>query len=143
MTVREIKIPAFGSADSIPEIPDELYRTRLQRVRQRMCDAKLDALLIYADREHSANLSYCSGFDPRFEEALLILAADGQTTLCLGNECINVVSRLPIDAKIELCQELSLMGQDRSKCVVRICVLAHERFDFQYSQSAQTRSALF
>ena len=31
------------------------------------------SLKVYADREHSANLSWLTGFDPRFEEALFIL----------------------------------------------------------------------
>jgi hypothetical protein len=115
MTMPEMTIPDFGGAETIPEIPASVYRSRLAKVRERMRAAQYDGLLIYADREHSANMAYCTGFDPRFEEALFILTADGQATLCLGNECINVVSKLPISADIALCQEFSLMGQDRSK----------------------------
>ena len=113
-TVCEIAIPDFGAPESIPAIPAAIYRARLLKVRERMREAKLDCLLVYADREHSANIAYCTGFDPRFEEALFILTAEGQATLCLGNECVNIVSRLPISADILLCQEFSLMGQDRS-----------------------------
>ena len=40
--------------------------------------AGFDAIIVYADREHCANLSYLTGFDPRFEEALLILV-EGRT----------------------------------------------------------------
>ena len=39
-------------------------------LRRRMDERGLDQLVVYADREHSANLSYLTGFDPRFEEAL-------------------------------------------------------------------------
>ncbi|HZS93019.1 MAG TPA: hypothetical protein VFE42_36710 [Chloroflexota bacterium] len=39
-----------------------------------------DALLVYVDREHFANLAYLTGFDPRFEEALLILKPRGTVT---------------------------------------------------------------
>ena len=35
-------------------------------------------VVVYADREHSANLSYLTGFDPRFEEAVLIVGRDGE-----------------------------------------------------------------
>lgn len=73
-----------------------------------------DAVLVYADREHSANLAWCTGFDPRFEEALLLLTREGGGTLILGNECINVVSNLTVALDTALCQEFSLMGQDRS-----------------------------
>lgn len=115
VSILETPMPFFGALLDVPELPAATYRTRLLRVRERMRAAGLDCLLVYADREHSANISYCTGFDPRFEEALFILTADGQATLCLGNECINVVSRLPVPAQILLCQEFSLMGQDRSK----------------------------
>ncbi len=36
-----------------------------------------DRLVIWADREHSANLAYLTGFDPRFEEAMLIVGPTG------------------------------------------------------------------
>ena len=35
-----------------------------------------DRLVVYADREHSANLAYLTGFDPRFEEAMLVLGPE-------------------------------------------------------------------
>ena len=115
LAIREIALPDFGAPEAVPELPAATYRTRLLKVRERMRAARLDALVVYADREHSANISYCTGFDPRFEEALFILTAEGQATLCLGNECVNIVSRLPVPAQVLLCQEFSLMGQDRSR----------------------------
>ena len=115
MTISEMMIPDFGGPETVPEIPAAVYRARLVKVRERMRAAQYDCLLVYGDREHSANLAYCTGFDPRFEEALFILTADGQATLCLGNECSGIVSKLPISADLALCQEFSLMGQDRSK----------------------------
>ena len=115
MTMTQMTIPDFGGPETIPEFPAGVYRSRLAKVRERMRAAQYDCLLVYADREHSANMAYCTGFDPRFEEALFILTADGKATLCLGNECINIVSKLPFPADIALCQEFSLMGQDRSK----------------------------
>jgi hypothetical protein len=115
VTPFEISIPDFGTPHQIPDLPPRLYRDRWRRIQNRLSAAGLNALIVYADREHSANLSYCTGFDPRFEEALFILTSEGQATLCLGNECLNVVSELPVPARILLCQDFSLMGQDRSK----------------------------
>ena len=40
--------------------------------------AGYDRLVVYADREHSANLAFLTGFDPRFEEAVLIVGAGGR-----------------------------------------------------------------
>ena len=35
-----------------------------------------DHLVVWGDREHSANIAYLTGFDPRFEEAVLIVGRD-------------------------------------------------------------------
>ena len=32
-----------------------------------------DHIVVWGDREHSANIAYLTGFDPRFEEAVLIV----------------------------------------------------------------------
>ena len=56
-----------------PELPPALYAARLARLRERMARRGYDHLVVYADREHSANLAYLTGFDPRFEEAILIV----------------------------------------------------------------------
>jgi hypothetical protein len=114
IAIRRLDLPAFGGPEEIPAIPARLYARRLRRLRARMRAERLDALALYADREHSANLAWLTGFDPRFEEALFILTRDDQRTLIVGNECAGIVSRLPIRTAVALCQEFSLMGQDRS-----------------------------
>ena len=44
-----------------------------------MATGGYDHLVVYADREHSANLACLTGFDPRFEEAILIVGAGAAT----------------------------------------------------------------
>jgi hypothetical protein len=43
-------------------------------------------VLVYADREHFANLTWLVNYDPHFEEGLLVLGRNGQRTLIVGNE---------------------------------------------------------
>ncbi len=112
--IATLDIPDFGAPATIPEIPAELYTERQRQLRKRMQDAGFDCLVVYADREHSANMSYLTGFDPRFEEAIFVMAPNNQNTLMIGNECFGVVGDLKIECGIVLCQEFSLMGQDRS-----------------------------
>lgn len=57
-----------------------------KRVLQKMEDQNLDVLLIYADREHGSNYAYLTGFEPRFEESVLVLHKNGTCFLMLGNE---------------------------------------------------------
>ena len=73
----------------------------------------LDFLTVYGDREHCANLAYLTGFDPRFEEALLLLDRDGRRTLLVGNECLGYLPDERLGCQVVLFQEFSLMGQPR------------------------------
>lgn len=86
--------PDFGGPDLAPAFPAEDYEQRLARTRAAMLRRGLTHLVVYADREHFANMLWLTGFDPRFEEALLILRADGTPPLLLtGLEC---ASYLPV-----------------------------------------------
>lgn len=117
-----IELPIFGRSEVAPELPVSIYPVRVDRLRERAAELGYDLLVIYADREHSANLSYLTGFDPRFEEAILLLGATGRPTLLAGNECIGLARVAPLPVEAVLFQELSLPSQprDRSKPLVDI-----------------------
>src|SRR5262245_59980814 len=81
----------------------------------RMVERLIDILIVYADREHAANVEFLTGFDPRFEEALLLLAKGGDRLLLVGNECMGYLPDERLDIRVELLQELSLLGQPRDE----------------------------
>ena len=110
-----IDLPRFGRSPVAPELPATLYPARVERVRQRAVERGCDWVVVYADREHSANLSYLTGFDPRFEEAVLLLAPNGRPTLLAGNECIGLARVAPLPVEAVLFQELSLPSQPRGR----------------------------
>ena len=76
--------------------------------------AGLDALLVYADREHFANLSYLTRFDPRFEEALLILVPGRAPVLLVGNEGVAYAAVVPPGVEVIRYQSFSLVNQPRA-----------------------------
>jgi hypothetical protein len=85
---------------------------------ERRCDETLARagtpwVAVYGDREHSANLLFLSGFDPRFEEALLLLGPGRRRVLLVGNEGIVHAAVAALPLRIELFQGFSLMGQPR------------------------------
>src|SRR5918999_2178769 len=103
-------------------LPDEVAPAEPPAIdtaeHERRCDETLARagtpwVAVYGDREHSANLLFLTGFDPRFEEALLLLGPGKRRLLLVGNEGIvhAVVAGLPLE--IELFQGFSLMGQPR------------------------------
>ena len=118
----EIDLPDFGRPVSTPEIPAGIYADRLERLRDRMGQAGYDRIVVYADREHSANLAWLTGFDPRFEEAILVVAPVGDPTILVGNECYGAAAGAPLAMRRELFQDLSLPSQprDRSRSLAEI-----------------------
>ena len=119
----EVDLPDFGLPTVEPRIERAEYEGRLRSLQERAAERGLDALIIYADREHSANLAFLTGFDPRFEEALLILKAGRRPVLVVGNECFSYASISPLELDRRLYQPFSLPGQDRSKTVPLASIL--------------------
>jgi len=110
-----IDLPDFGMPEGRPEIPAPLYADRLARLRERATARGYDRVVVYADREHSANLAYLSGFDPRFEEAVLVIGAEDQPAILVGNECFGLAGAAPLAMRRHLFQDLSLPSQPRDR----------------------------
>lgn len=111
----DARLPDFGVPASRPELAREVYQQRLDSLLRARRASGLDALVIYADREHAANLSWLTDFDPRFEEALLILNHGEVPTLLVGPENLGRARRARIDVEVRLYPPFGLMGQDRSQ----------------------------
>ncbi len=108
--LRHVPLPDEVAAAAPPTIDTAEYERRCD---QTLARAGTPWVAVYGDREHSANLLFLTGFDPRFEEALLLLGPAKRRVLLVGNEGIvhAVVAGLPL--QIELFQGFSLMGQPR------------------------------
>ena len=111
----EIGVPDFGLPAVEPSVPTATYQARLASAASAAADAGLDALLVYADREHFANLSYLTRFDPRFEEALLILVPGRAPALLVGNEGASYATVVPAGIDVIRYQSFSLVNQPRSE----------------------------
>jgi len=122
----EISLPDFGMSDEMPTIPAEIYRDRLERLRARADEQGYDQLVVYADREHSANLAYLTGFDPRFEEAMLVVNPTGEPAILVGNECFGMAGAAPVEMRRHLFQDFSLPGQPRDRSRPLAEILAAE-----------------
>jgi hypothetical protein len=109
----DIAVPDFGMPASEPMLPASTYAERLEELRARMDVHRYDRIVVWADREHSANVAYLTGFDPRFEDAVLIVSADGDPVLLVGNECHATAEAAPLPLRCIRFQDLSLPGQPR------------------------------
>jgi Xaa-Pro aminopeptidase len=106
----QVGLPALDAPDARPVLASAEYGARLAALQSL---AGADRVVVYGDREHFANLAFFCGFDPRFEEALLVVGGS-RPVLLVGNEGLSYASLLPIEAEVVLCPSLSLMAQDRS-----------------------------
>jgi hypothetical protein len=122
----EVDLPLFGVPGTAPEIPPSLYPERLERLRARSAERGYDQLIVYADREHSANLSYLTGFDPRFEEAMLVLGRDDGPAILVGNECVGMAELAPLPMQVHLFQDFSLPSQPRDRSLPLSEILADQ-----------------
>lgn len=111
--LRPVTIPDFGVPLARPAIPAETYAARADTAYRQ---ADRDWLVVYADREHLANMAFLTGFEPRFEEALLLLGKDRRRILVVGNESQSYapLAGLP-GIETVVAQSMSLMGQDRTR----------------------------
>lgn len=114
----EIDWPRYGQEPAPPTIPLDEYRLRLAAARARMDLAGLTHLCVYGDREHFANIHWFTGFDPRFEEALLLIGLQGRPLLLVGNECESYLPVSPLyksgELRHERYQPFSLLSQPRN-----------------------------
>lgn len=111
----DARLPDFGVPAERPQLSRQIYAERLAALGKARRAANLDALVIYADREHCANLAWLTDFDPRFEEALLILTPGSTPTLLAGPENLGRAQICAIEVDARLYPPFGLLGQDRTR----------------------------
>lgn len=115
MTSRSIALapvaqPPLVPPAALPRVAAPEYERRRSALRE---VAATDWVAVYGDREHFANLAFLCGFDPRFEEAFLLLG-EGRALLAVGNEGVSYAELVTDGLELALVPSLSLMGQDRT-----------------------------
>ncbi len=117
--LRRIEYPSYSTPAVLPPPSAEELQGRIDACRRMMEERGFSHMVIYSDREHFANLMYLTNFDPRFEEALMILKHDTDPLILVGNECEGHlgVSSLFLAGRLrhERFQTLSLMSQPRER----------------------------
>jgi hypothetical protein len=111
--------PEFGECAPPPRPAGQEFQNRIDSALRIMKERDLTHLVVYADREHFANMAYLTGFDPRFEESILIIGMDKIPLLIVGNECEGYLTVSPLyntgKLRHERFQPFSLLNQPRDK----------------------------
>jgi hypothetical protein len=113
----EIEWPVCGECEPPAWASVAEFEARMEAVRAATDRHGLTHLVVYGDREHFANLAWLTGFDPRFEEAVLIVAQRAHPLLVVGNECEGYLPVSPLytagKLRSERFQSFSLLNQPR------------------------------
>jgi hypothetical protein len=115
VALKQIALPEFGEPTVMPKIPPAAYEARIDALLARGGAAGLDGFVVYGDREHAANVAYLTGYDPRFEETLLILMPGKTPQLLVGNEGWGYAEIVGGPYERVLYQTFSLPGQPRDR----------------------------
>ncbi len=113
--------------ENAPEITGEDYEERIKRLLE--AGGRYSHLLIYADKEHFSNLEYVTGYDPRYEECMLLLKRGSVPRLLVGNEGMGQSQCITIRHEKVLFQSLSPMGQARGQSKSLQCIFAEYGID--------------
>ena len=114
VTLKDIALPDFGLPAERPELSPAFHAERMARLERRARDAGLAALVVYADREHLANMAYLLDFEPRFEEALLVLVPGRTPTVITGPENVGRARACKVAVDVVQYAPFGLLGQDRT-----------------------------
>lgn len=107
----KVRAPERMIAEKMPLVSKDVYDRRLDKIVRKMKERNIKTLFLYADKEHCGNFEYVCGFDPRYEEAALIIGEDRRCAIILGNECFSLNRLSRIEAEPYLYQLFSLPCQ--------------------------------
>jgi hypothetical protein len=108
--VIEVQWPEPVVSRDLPVIPAETYAERVNALRKLMKQEGLSHVIVYGDREHFANTRFLTGYDPRFEESLVIVGQTGKPRLLVGLEGLYYAA-IAQGVEVELYDNFSLQGQ--------------------------------
>ena len=114
----DFDLPEFGLPKTQPMIGEDTYHERFKTFKERAVEEGFTSFIVYGDREHNANIAYLTGYDPRFEESMLVVdLQEDRSTIIVGHEGIGYLPVSPIHDSLEpvLYPSFSLMGQHREQ----------------------------
>lgn len=115
VALNKVVLPHFGEPTVQPHIGRALLERRIEALLDRGEKEGLDGFAVYGDREHSANVAYLCGYDPRFEETLLVVLPGRLPRLLVGNEGWGYAELCDGPYERVLYQTFSLPAQPRDR----------------------------
>lgn len=106
-----IQKPRIEAAPVPVDLTDKTMEEHRHKILEKIRCKNLDFLFLYADREHGGNFGYLTGYEPRFEEAVLVIHQNGKACLLLGNESLKMGEYARIKSEVIHVPHFSLPNQ--------------------------------
>jgi len=106
--LRQVSPPTIDVPVERPEISEEEYIARARALYEAV---GLDWVVVYGDREHAGNLLWLTGYDPRFEEAILLLGPADKRVLFVGVEGVDYTAIAGLPMEVRFYPPWSVIGQ--------------------------------
>jgi Xaa-Pro aminopeptidase len=90
------------------KLPQQEYRTRIQRLREAMSRDGTDIFVIYGDEYRRENLRYVSNYWPIFERGMLFVSLDRDPVLLASPECEHLAREMSAWSDIRLVREVGM-----------------------------------
>ena len=90
------------------KLPQQEYRTRIQRLREAMSRDGTDIFVIYGDEYRRENLRYVSNYWPIFERGMLFVSLDRDPILLASPECEHLAREMSAWSDIRLVREVGM-----------------------------------
>ncbi|OHD74280.1 MAG: hypothetical protein A2V99_10020 [Spirochaetes bacterium RBG_16_67_19] len=92
----------------MPKLPQQEYRTRVQRLREVMSREGTDIFIIYGDEYRRENLRYVANYWPIFERGMLFVGLEQDPILLASPECEHLAREMSPWPDIRLVREVGM-----------------------------------
>jgi Xaa-Pro aminopeptidase len=93
---------------TIQKLPQQEYRTRIQKLREAMSRDGTDLFVIYGDEYRRENLRYVANYWPIFERGMLVVSLDKEPVLLVSPECEHLAREMSAWPDIRLVKEVGM-----------------------------------
>ncbi|MCD6169290.1 MAG: aminopeptidase P family protein [Candidatus Latescibacteria bacterium] len=93
-------------------IPDQEFKERIEKIKARLDEKGLDAILLLGDEHRYGHVRYVSDYRPILEYAVAIVPLEGEPILLAGPECGDYAYMTSKIEDIRICCDLAIPGEE-------------------------------
>lgn len=118
---------------TLPTLPREEYFERIERMREKVREHDLDAVIIVSSEAEPANVRYFTNYWPVFETAGILIPREGKPLLLIGPESVTLVESNSV------IQDYRKLLEFRESSDPEYPDIEHDTFESVFKEASQGR----